>query len=59
MNRNLYISIFACLLFITIRADLSAQEFHPEILKPIQPRSNILFESRNGFKLPSTGVIRF
>ena len=58
MNRNLYISFFASLLFIIPLADLPAQEFHTEILKPVQPGSNILFESRNGFKLPSTGVIR-
>jgi len=58
MNRNLYISFFASLLFIIPQADLTAQEFHTEILKPVKPQSNILFESRNGFKLPSTGVIR-
>ena len=59
MNRNLYIFCFVCLLFITLATDLSAQEFHPEILNPAQPKSNVLFESRNGFKLPSSGVIRF
>ena len=58
MNRNLYISCFAFLLFITLLTDLSAQEFQPEILNPLKPKSDILFESRNGFKLPSTGVIR-
>ncbi len=58
MNRNLYIFCFVCLLFITLCADLTAQEFHPEILQPVQPKSGILFESRNGFKLPSSGVLR-
>jgi len=58
MNRFLYIFCFACLLLYTQRIELSAQEFHTEILKPLQPESDILFESRNGFKLPSTGVLR-
>jgi hypothetical protein len=58
MNRFLNIFCFACLLLFTQRIQLSAQELHPELLKPLQPESNILFESRNGFKLPSTGVIR-
>jgi len=58
MKRYLSISCFACLLFFILNIDLTAQEFHPETLRPVQPKPNILFESRNGFKLPSSGVIR-
>jgi hypothetical protein len=58
MNRILNIFGFAFLLLSTRCVQVNAQEFHPEILKPVHPDSNILFESRNGFKLPASGVIR-
>ena len=49
---NYWLRLGITLLFLKLNFDISGQEFHPEILKHAQPKSNILFESRNGFKLP-------
>ena len=56
--RNL-LSIFGALFIcLSLNFDLTAQEFNPAILNPTHPDSNSIFESRNGFKLPSSGVMR-
>jgi len=56
--RFLRFSYFALLSLLAWSNGLSAQENQHQIVKPVQTGSNALFESRNGFKLPSSGIIR-
>ncbi len=56
--RFILISCSAILVIIAITFNLSGQEFHPEAIKSSKNSSSVLFESKNGFKLPSSGVIR-
>ena len=55
---NSWLSSGMALFFLILNLSVNGQEFHPDEVKIIQPKSDILFESRNGFKLPASGVVR-
>lgn len=52
------IPAIALLFLVSAGSNLSGQEYHPKVLKSAQAGPKVLFESRNGFKIPSSGILR-
>ncbi len=48
----------ALLLFLFLFSNIKGQEFHPDNIVCKKSGSETIYESRNGFKLPASGIIR-